>query len=756
MLGSRRVKCRRLIRWLCIASLSGAIAATGGVIALFLIPLPATLRTPTQLTPLTSHYVDYHGALIAELPGDDARSHRPIPLSAMGPWVADFTIALEDQRFHHHPGIDPIATARALWQRRGGASTLTQQAIKVLTKAHRRTLGTKAKEALLALQWEAQSSKTEILQTYLNHVPYGNRLIGIEAAANAYFAKPAAALTMGEALYLVGIPRAPTRLNPWQHTAAAAHEFEKTCHRLIAAGVIDAAPPLPEVQRNLPQNAAPHFIQQIASELASEAQKKHTQHRGRIPTTLDLSLQQRTAQWVREHLDLLRRGDITQAAVVVIENESGAIRAMVGSRDFATSEINGALLFRNAGSTLKPFVYAAGIDRRLFTAATLFPDTPDAARDAYRDYDPHNFVQAHLGPVRLREALGNSLNVPAIVAVRRLGARQAFDAVADWGITFDRPLEKAGAGFILGNVGVRLVDLTSAFAGLARGGVAGPARSLPDALFPLRRIISSETAQIITDILCDNTARLQSFGAHSALAFPVRIAAKTGTSAHFCDTWTVGFTREHTVGVWIGNFNGRPMAHAASVVSAAPLWRRVIEALLTTDHPVPPSAMARTSVCALTGLLPAAHSPATVAELFLPGTAPTTDAKAWFAPDGTPLLPTEYARWCASQDNHLGARLATTPDQLEIVFPRAEATFILDPHLPPAQQQIEFQATPADHLTWTLNGLPLKPPAPDTANATKATAATGRLLWPLQEGVWELEADNGTTRATRRFTVQKE
>jgi penicillin-binding protein 1C len=588
---------------------------------------------------------------------------------------------------------------------------------------------------------ECRWSKRQILEAYLNRIPFGNRLIGVEAAAQAYFDKPAAALSKAEAIYLAGLPRRPSLTNPWKHPAAAEHEFERTRAMLVARGTLERreADDLfsPQPGHHLPANAAPHFIQAVARPAM----------RGVVFCTLDLDLQRRAEQLVREHLETLRRPDITEAAMVVIENQTGAVRALVGSRDFAKNQINAALSFRNCGSTLKPFLYVTGIDQRIFTAATLLPDTAEAARDAYVDYDPHNFVLSHLGPVRVREALGNSLNVPAVVAVSRIGARKAFNAIGDWGVKFDQPLEKTGAGFILGNVGVRLLDLTAAFSGIARCGLAAPPRLLETDPAPFRRVVSPEAAMIITDILCDNNARLQSFGTHSSLAFSVRVAAKTGTSAAFRDAWAEGFTSEHTVGVWMGNANGKPMDHAASIASAAPLWRRMMDDLLQGDHPVPAPKLARIPVCDLTGLRSSKGvfpDRPVVWELFLPGTEPRENSDEWFATDGHPLLPSEYAGWCASGDNYLKATVQPGRESLAILTPRDGAVFQLDQTLLPSQQQMELQASIAGGTTWSINGKPL------------AAVPDGRMLWQLQEGEWTLVATNGSASVTSRFSVRKD
>ena len=248
--------------------------------------------------------------------------------------------------------------------------------------------------------------------------------------------------------------------------------------------------------------------------------------RGNVRTSLDLDLQSKAEQLLRSHLMALNRYDITEAAMVIVENETGAVRAMVGSSDYAKNQINGAMRARSCGSTLKPFVYLSAIDRRMLTAASLLPDTPDAIRDEYADYDPQNFNHRYLGPVRLREALGCSLNVPAVFTLSQLGARPAFYELQKWGFEFSRGLSDYGAGFVLGNAEIRLIDLAGAYAGLARNGIAMRAKLLSAEHHPMMRIASREATLIINDILCDNGAREKSFGAHSPLAFEERVGGE--------------------------------------------------------------------------------------------------------------------------------------------------------------------------------------------------------------------------------------
>ncbi|HXO92889.1 MAG TPA: penicillin-binding transpeptidase domain-containing protein, partial [Candidatus Acidoferrum sp.] len=480
---------------------------------------------------------------------------------------------------------------------------------------------------------------------------------------------------------------------------------------------------------------APHFVDAVLAQ--------NPGLRGTVRTTLDLDLQATVERLALSHLSALNRHDITQAAVVVVENATGAIRAMVGSEDYAISQINGATQPRSCGSTLKPFVYLEAIDKRLFTAASLLPDTPDAIRNEYADYDPQNYSHHYFGPIRLREVLGCSLNVPAVFVLSQLGARPTFYELQKWGFNFPQGLDDYGAGFVLGNAETRLVDLAAAYAGLARGGTAMHAKFLASKHQPLTRIASSEATAIITDILCDNEARQKTFGLRSPLAFEQRVAAKTGTSSGFRDTWTVGFDKEHTVAVWAGNFDGRPLRDTFAVRAATPLWAAIMQELLRRDHPLDPPVedekLVRREICKTTGLLPSRFSTATTNEFFLTGTEPSGDSADYFASDGKLLLPDAYARWCASGDNTIGAHVRS---DFRITSPPPNARYQIDPVLPPSQQMVELTAASGSDVEWFVNGARVVP------------ERDGRFFWQLAAGEWNVRAVSRGKLAEQRITVE--
>ena len=536
-------------RWLRV--LKRVLAATfvillGLELAVRRTDLPAALLLPTQATPVV---LDFEGRMIVELGNPETRSCRPLPLDKISPWMITATLAAEDHRFYSHSGIDWTAlggaAARNLTAGRvvSGASTLTQQLIKLESGNIRRSLPVKLQENLAALRLEREWTKSAILERYLNRVEYGNRLRGVEAAARAYFGKPALELTLAEAVYLSGIPQSPTRFNPRTHPDRAEQRYRQVCRKIQRLGVITAAqiasleavPTLRPVDTATP--AAPHFIAKL--------RQREQAPEGEVRTTLNLDLQRQVEAILARHLRRLAPSGAGNAAAVVIDHRDGSVRAWCGSGDWSSrnGQVDGVTLPRSCGSTLKPFLYLHALDRRIMTAASLLPDTPDAIRGEYVDYDPRNYDDRFWGPVRLREALANSLNVPAVFTLAKVGARDTYDYLRRSGIPLARSIDEYGAGLILGNAEVRMLDLASAYGAFAHQGVAARPRFLQNDPRRDLAISSPEAAAIIADILSDNDARRKTFGPFSPLSFDgIRVACKTGTSSGFRDAWTFGVT----------------------------------------------------------------------------------------------------------------------------------------------------------------------------------------------------------------------
>ncbi|HWM26445.1 MAG TPA: penicillin-binding protein 1C [Chthoniobacterales bacterium] len=720
------------------------------------IPLPPELFLPPKGPAIL---VDRHGRRLASLPLTEARAQVPISLTQMGEWLPIVTVALEDHRFYDHSGIDLHALAGALRRniRAGrivsGASTITQQLIKLASKRKNRSWWAKLYENMAALRLERMWSKDRILEEYLNRSHYANRQIGPAAAARAYFNKAPYDLTPSEAVYLSGLPQAPTRFNPRRHAEAAAIKYQRSVCRLekIGFGSTDGVtlPSTPPQLASFQSEArlAGHFVDAVRSAYPKLSG-------GRVKTTLDLDLQRMVEKELQIHLAKLAGRQVNQGAVVVLDTRSGAIRAMVGSGDYAKAidgQINGSTIFRSCGSTLKPFLYLQAIEDRVLTAASLLPDTPDAVRDKYLDYDPVNYDKRFLGPVRVREALANSLNVPAVVALSRLGARKMFSQFKQCGLNFAGPFDQYGAGLILGNAEVRLLDLTAAFSVFSGHSLAVQPRFLEATPVRHRFVASSPAVAIVGDILSDNQARRKTFGPFSPLAFEnKRIPCKTGTSSGFRDAWAVGVTAEHAVGVWVGNFDGRPMDEIAAITGAVPLWRGIIDYLLWhgdsgVSAPAASSNLVRANVCELTGLLPVPESPGVINEFFLTGTQPTESANRYLHRIDKSVrlfLPPEYDVWCRSAQNHIGAQVQDNAP-LKIVVPAANASFIIARNLPRSQQALRLLAAgnSVDDLAWSVDGTPVP-------------RSNGGYFWHLREGRHTVHAANSKESASAEFVVQ--
>jgi penicillin-binding protein 1C len=703
-------------------------------------------RPPAELEPLTGTPVvtDVRGRTIAVLATPPARESYPVRLRELGDWLPRATVGIEDARFWKHPGVDVCAAVGAAMRnlRNGsvisGASTITQQLIKISSRRNARTLPGKMREIFAALRLERNWDKERILEAYLNRLDYGNRRIGPEAAARAYFGKPARELSLPEAIFLAGLPQSPTRLNPWRDPSAALERYRRNVRRLAKTGLLPSGATLksllnnpPPIGRHEPSNEAPHFVGMTGEKMPSHANKAE------IVSSLDLEMQGLATRILREHLSATAALGVGDAAVVVIENSTGAVRALTCAGDPKRAFINSATEPRSCGSVLKPFLYLAAIDQRKLTAASLLPDTPDAITEEYRDYDPQNYSKRHLGPVRVREALGNSLNVPAVFALSRNGPRETFEYLRTWGLNFPASFDSYGAGFILGNAPVRLLELAGAYAALARGGEFWAPRLTAKDPIESRRLASAEACAIIADILCDNHARMASFGTSSPLNLPERTAVKTGTSSGFRDGWCVGFNADHTVAVWTGNLDGRPMHELLAVRSAAPLWAAIMTSLYAAgDRPWPhlkaSASLRAVEIAAETGLLPRLNEPV-LREWFLPGTEPVEHASACYV-NGVLRLPPEYYAWCAGPQNTLGATART--NMLKILFPKDGATFTFNPALSKSQQMLPLQSS-WPQCEWFLNGKKVERP-----------------FIPLERGTWTVSARAQGQVAVSNYVVE--
>ena len=643
-MGARRIARRVLSnRWLgrgLRAGLAVALAPWAVLIGAALSTrLPSSLehREPTASASsrdMSVRVLDRNGALLRDLRNDDSERFERRPLADFGDRLPKALVAAEDKRFYEHPGVDPIAMTRALVSsvvaRRvvSGASTLSQQLARVVSGA-RRTWSDKLGVMALAVRIEASLSKDEILEEYLNRVSFGPQVRGAEAASRFYFDKPAHDLSLAEAATLAGIPRGPTLYDPRKHADRLVARRDRILDRMLDGGFANAdevrrakAEPL-VVSSRFASGGAPHFVRAVvAGDVDPCAAKSAIGHDvSSVKTTLDSGLQREVTELARSTLRGLDREHVTAASVIVLDNATGDVLAYVGSPDASDAarlgENDGVRALRQPGSSLKPFVYELGMERLGMSPTTLLFDVDTTFRTAQGDdYRPRNYDEKFHGPVLLRDALGNSFNVPAVATVERIGVAPIVERLRGLGFcSLTEPPSHYGLGVALGDPEVRLVDLANAYATLARGGLSLPVRSLASSTrwdgaistanvpAPVR-VLDERAAWLVTDVLSDKTARLASFGEESVLELPFAVAAKTGTSKGYRDNITVGYTPEVTVAVWVGNFDGSPMNGVSGITGAGPLFRGAMLAASRLRPPtafVMPEGVETIEVCPLSG-----------------------------------------------------------------------------------------------------------------------------------------------------------
>jgi len=649
-----------------------ALAAAAIFVAL---PLPDGLLERRPIPAV--RYADRDGRLLREVASRADGRSVPLPGGEpVPPLVRAAFVAAEDRRFERHPGVDPLAVARAAWQavRHGrtvsGASTLTMQLARELVP-HSRTLAGKAAEMLWALRLEAHLDKGTILRAHLDRVPLGRDLFGVEAASRTLFDRPARALSAGQAALLAGLARAPAAGDPWRRPEAARARMFRVLERMEALGLLGSAQA--RAAREAPLDLvpaerafrAPHLVDALSARLGEMGLDGAAE----VETTIDPGLQRDVEQIVRDEL----AGDprLGNAAALVVDNASGEVLAYVGSADYLDDarlgQNDGARSPRQPGSALKPFAYGLALSRG-FTPATLLADVDLRLATPTGDWVPHNYDRREHGPVRLRAALQNSYNVAAVRLADELGPAAVLDVLRGAGFSsLDAGVERYGAGVVLGNGDVTLLEMAGAYRGLARGGVYGPlllVRSARDAggrpLAPARdgrarRFLPARATALLADILSDEAARAPAFGLVNALRLPFPVAAKTGTSRAYVDNWTAGFTAERTVAVWVGRFDGRPMEGVSGITGAGPIFRRVMLRAMRGIEPAPlvdRSRFDRARICPLSGALAGPRCPAAMEEVFLPGTAPRERCPMHRdgAGGGTELvLGPEYAGWARAE-----------------------------------------------------------------------------------------------------------
>ncbi len=727
--GSVAQRMRRAMQWTALAGLA-CIGAGGAALAVWIhLPLPRALLEGRAAPGFAIE--DRTGIPLRVARAADGTRMRWLPLPEIDADLVRAFVAAEDRRFFEHRGVDLRATARAardnLRARRvvSGASTITMQTARLL-RPGASGAGAKISQALWALRLERQLDKQQILEQYLNRVHLGQGAVGVAAAASLYFDASARELGVGQAALLASLARAPSRDNPLVSLERSVRRRDAVLERMLAAGyatrddVTRAREEVPLARERSGEFHAPHFTSRVIAWLAAEGVQVP-----RVRTSLDRALQRALEVEVRHAVDVLYDRGARHAAAVVLDNRSGEILAWVGSPDFwepRSGQTDMVTSARQPGSALKPFLYALALDRG-FTSATVLPDVARTYITATGPYRPRNYDQRFRGPVRVREALASSYNVPAVELTERLGAARLLETLTAAGFSsLSRPADHYGLGLSLGNGDVSLLELANGFRTLANGGVWRPYRWIAGdpgsgSAGPEQRVASAPAAALVLDMLADPAARIPGFGISTPFDFAFPAAVKTGTSRHFTDNWAVATTGGFTVAVWVGNFSGQPMQGVSGVSGAGPLLQRAVLASAARYDPgvLPTPAEAGAvpvRICPLSGMRATPRCGYTV-EWFIPGTEPAHDCD-WHR-DGGIVLPPEYAEW--SQQTHSRLRIADAladsivDQRFRIVSPLDGDVYQVPPDVDTRYASVSLIAVGGagpERVSWFVNGRPVR------------------------------------------------
>lgn len=589
------------------------------------------LPNPTKVVRrdgFTSRIYDRNGELIYDVYKDAKRD--PVEWADIPEYLKKATIAVEDKDFYKHSGFDPLAPLRIIkniyyFKKITGGSTLTQQLVKNVLLTSEVSVTRKIKEFILSIQLEAKYKKDEILLMYLNEAPYGGASWGVGFAAEQYFGKKVKDLTFTEAVILAGLPQRPNVYSPFSKTPKA--YIDRSLHvltRMVEDGYItpeqkiESSKELENFQfyDNKTQLLSPHFVFWVKDLLIDKYGEEVVEGAGlKITTTLDLAIQNEVQKIVSEEIDKSEKLGITNGAAMVIDPTNGQVLAMVGSRGYNSDKTDGKFnvvtqALRQPGSAIKPVTYLTAI-KKGYTASSMIMDTPVtfAGTQGQKDYSPQNYTGKFIGPISLRNALGNSINTTAVKMLARVGLSNMLKQAFDMGLTTLEPtaenLKRFGLAVTLGGAEVKMIELTSAYGAFANGGK----RFDPVGVLKVedqkgrvleeykevsgKQVMSPQEAFIISNILADNSAREITFGAVNSLNITgYQVAVKTGTTNDKRDNWAIGWTPNLLASVWVGNNDNSPMGKVASGVSgASPIWRRIMLMIIKTrnkqDFPIP-------------------------------------------------------------------------------------------------------------------------------------------------------------------------
>lgn len=706
--------------------------------------LPSFEEVRQAYRPSDTRVQDRHGEEIQRIRTDaTVRRGQWLALTEVSPALRTALVLSEDKRFYEHSGVDWQAVSAAAWgnlwhQRTRGASTLTMQLAGLLDEDWRsgsggRSIGQKLGQTVAAQVLDRRWRKDQILEAYLNLVPFRGELVGVDALSRTLFDKAAHGLDQREAAVAAALLRAPNAKA--QQVAQRACGIEKAMAvQAKASSPVDcealdlfATGALQRRAFDASSGIAPHFSRRLL-----KLQRQSAPPQAALRSTLDAGLQRFAVQTLQQHLRELRTRHVEDGAVLVLDNRTGDVLAWVGTSGELSqaAEVDAVLALRQPGSTLKPFLYAQALAEKRLTVASLLEDAPTHIPTASGLYIPQNYDHQFKGWVSVRTALAASLNVPAVRTLVMVGPERFQAQLNRFGLAIKESGDFYGYSLALGSAEVSLLNLTNAYRALANSGVWSATRALADAPVAGKSdaVIAPGAAFIVSDVLADTNARARTFGTDSVLATRRWSAVKTGTSKDMRDNWTLGYSRRYTVGVWVGNASGAAMHDVSGTSGAAPVWAAVMGYLhrglppSAKDEPTPPIPLIRQQVRFGDDL------EAPRQEWFLPGT-----VQALFATDS--IADNAYVPSRNSLNN------------VKILSPTQGSVLALDPDIPPQRQRVTLQASAvspsqAAQLRWLLDGKPL------------AKGATAQWLpWPGRH-VLSLVAPDGSKLDEVRVEVR--
>ena len=717
-------------------------------------PLPQTLiPDPTSLE--RAQFLDRRGRPLTLTYQNRWNLHDYRPLHKIPLLLRQAFIISEDKRFYEHHGVDWLARAHALWQNLKalhpvrGASTITEQTVRLL-HPRARTLWSRWLEGFEATRLERRFSKAQILEFYLNQVPYARRRRGVVQAARGYFDRTLDILDLNETLALAVLVRAPSRFDLERNPERIRPPIQRLAERMLAVGLIPPADvaALNAASFELTHNAlavdAAHFIHQLRT-----ATRLPTDSHGRVLTTLEGGLQKRVQGLLDTRLSDLHGRRVTDGGVLVVDHITNEILAWVNgggfNRDQSGAQIDAITLPRQPGSTLKPLLYALALEQG-WSAATLIDDAPLVQRVGMGLHNFHNYSRQYYGPVRLRDALANSLNTPAVRTMSFVKREAFLQKLYTLGFeSLDQHPDHYGDGLALGNGEVTLLELVRAYATLARGGIDKPLRTTlieADAADMAHRHFSAEVSSLIADILSDSDARRLEFGGGHLLHFPVQTAVKTGTSNDYRDAWALGFSARHTVGVWMGNLDLTPMHKVSGSIGPALVLRSVFAELNRHTESQALTLSRRLQahrICRLSGKQATPRCPAMI-EWFRPGT---------FDEHACPLHP----RSEAASDKGLEF-YTDTADELRLIQPTTGLQMAMDPRIPDRLEVLPFKLPEnisPEKVEWIVDGQVV----------ASSPSSQREFLWPVAKGhhaararVWIMHTNQPVLTPVVNFVVK--